>query len=157
MPLREDLHAVLLRLWRDAPIPNRVRRLLLRRVNASFMVGAAAFIEDAQGRVLLLEHTYRRMTPWGLPGGFIHSTETPEQGLARELLEETGLTIEVGAHLSTVLFFADELSLLYRCRLVEGEFRPCAEVSAHGWFQLSALPPLPASQRAMLEHAGLLR
>ena len=54
------------------------------------------FIVDDEGKVLLLK---RGMTApsfpgkWDLPGGHIHNGESKEKGLAREIVEETGLTI----------------------------------------------------------------
>lgn len=54
----------------------------------------AVFIRDAQGRLLVerRKHEPGRGT-LDLPGGFCDAGETVEQGLAREVLEETGLTV----------------------------------------------------------------
>jgi 8-oxo-dGTP pyrophosphatase MutT (NUDIX family) len=57
--------------------------------------GACAVIRDAQGRVLLAHHTYRRRA-WGLPGGLAGADEQPAQTLARELHEELGVQATVG-------------------------------------------------------------
>src|ERR1700730_16450990 len=51
--------SVLLRIWRDVPFPGWMRHGFLRVLNPSFMVGAMALIQDDQGRILFLEHTYR--------------------------------------------------------------------------------------------------
>lgn len=52
---------------------------------------------DAQGRVLVVQ---RNAPPakglWSLPGGKLEAGETLHQGVARELVEETGLVVEVG-------------------------------------------------------------
>lgn len=57
-------------------------------------VGAVVFVE---GRVLLVR---RRSEPlagqWSLPGGTLELGETLEAGVAREVLEETGLVVDVG-------------------------------------------------------------
>src|SRR5207244_912126 len=66
-----SLRPLLLRLWRDVPFPGWMRHVFLRILNPSFMVGAMALIQDEQGRILILEHTYRRQVPWGLPGGWL--------------------------------------------------------------------------------------
>jgi len=50
---------------------------------------------DAAGRVLLVEHVFRRTYPWGLPAGWVNPRETVEQALVREIREETGLDGEV--------------------------------------------------------------
>src|SRR5258707_15639717 len=104
---------VLLRIWRDVPFPGWMRQLFLRILNPSFMVGAMALIQDEQGRILILEHTYRRRVPWGLPGGWLKHAESPEKGLAREVLEETGLKVRVDALLGAEFWGDTQLDLLY--------------------------------------------
>jgi 8-oxo-dGTP diphosphatase len=52
--------------------------------------GAANVVTDADGRVLLVHHTYGNLN-WELPGGLGEVDETPAENAARELLEETGL------------------------------------------------------------------
>ena len=59
-------------------------------------VGVGAVIVDA-GRVLLVKRKYEPLAGrWSLPGGAVEVGETLEQSIAREMLEETGLVIEVG-------------------------------------------------------------
>ena len=76
MPL--PVNPLLLRIWRDVPFPAWLRYVFLRVLNPSFMVGAMALIQDEHGRILVLEHTYRRAIPWGLPGGWLKHAESPE-------------------------------------------------------------------------------
>ncbi|MFJ8752143.1 methyltransferase, FxLD system [Streptomyces sp. NPDC102441] len=65
------------------------------------VVGAAAVVTDASGRVLLGRST-RGM--WELPGGRIEKGESAQRAAVRELAEETGLTArEENAHVITVL------------------------------------------------------
>jgi len=67
----------------DDPIP--VQRTAL---------GAAAVIVDDRGRVLLVHHTYGRHN-WELPGGAAAAGEAPDETARRELLEETGLRVDL--------------------------------------------------------------
>lgn len=60
----------------------------------TILSAAGALIRDEQGRVLLLEPTYK--DHWEIPGGIIEVGETPSQGCARELTEELGLVREPG-------------------------------------------------------------
>ena len=55
----------------------------------------AVIIQD--GRVVLVKRRFEPLAgQWSLPGGRLELGETLEAGLAREMLEETGLEIEVG-------------------------------------------------------------
>jgi len=54
-------------------------------------VSAACFIER-EGKFLVLDLSYR--TGYAFPGGMIEPNENIETGVIREVLEETGLTVE---------------------------------------------------------------
>ena len=59
-------------------------------------VGVGAVIVDG-GRVLLVKRKYEPLAGrWSLPGGAVEVGETLEESIAREMLEETGLEVEVG-------------------------------------------------------------
>lgn len=63
---------------------------------------------------------------WDFPGGKVDAGETPEEGLVREISEETGLTVEIGEieHVYTNLAELPEVQyvlLVYRCSFVSGE------------------------------------
>ena len=60
------------------------------------IVGVGAVIVEA-GKVLLVKRRYEPLAGrWSLPGGTLELGETLEVGVAREMLEETNLEIEVG-------------------------------------------------------------
>jgi 8-oxo-dGTP pyrophosphatase MutT (NUDIX family) len=108
-----------------------------------------AIIRD--DHILLLkqvEHASGR-SYWQIPGGGIELDETEEQCVQREMLEETGLSVQVEALL------LDEPSTpgaiyqrwkTYRCAILAGEARPGSEPEAQyaaaysftevGWFDL---------------------
>ena len=147
---------LLLRIWRDVPFPGWLRHVFLRVINPSFMVGAMALIQDDQGRILLLEHTYRRQVPWGLPGGWLKHAESPETGLAREVMEETGLRVRVEALLAAEFWGDTQLDLLFKCSVESGMYRASDETGRHAWLAPDALPELLPNQRAMLHKAHVV-
>lgn len=60
------------------------------------IVGVGGVIIDA-GRVVLIKRRFEPLAgQWSLPGGTLEVGETLEAGTAREMLEETGLVVEVG-------------------------------------------------------------
>jgi ADP-ribose pyrophosphatase YjhB (NUDIX family) len=62
------------------------------------VVGAGALITDPAGRVLLVKPNYRDF--WTVPGGICEHGEPPHVGCAREIAEEIGLELGVGALLA---------------------------------------------------------
>ena len=60
------------------------------------VVGVGAVVLD-DNRVLLVKRGHAPIKGhWSLPGGSVETGETLEQAVAREVLEETGIEIEVG-------------------------------------------------------------
>ena len=59
-------------------------------------VGVGAVIVQ-HGQVVLIRRRYEPLAgQWSLPGGVVEIGETLESSVAREMSEETGLTVEVG-------------------------------------------------------------
>jgi len=65
---------------------------------AGVVATAGALISDDAGNVLLVKPNYR--DHWTLPGGICEFGEPPHDGCAREVAEEIGLDLPVGALLS---------------------------------------------------------
>ena len=62
-----------------------------------------AVVTDAQGRLLMIKRGHEPGAGlWSIPGGRIEPGETDAQALVREMLEETGLTVEPGRLLGRV-------------------------------------------------------
>jgi 8-oxo-dGTP diphosphatase len=60
------------------------------------IVGVGAVIVD-DGKVVLIKRKYEPLKgQWSLPGGMVEIGEALETALAREMLEETGLRVDVG-------------------------------------------------------------
>jgi 8-oxo-dGTP diphosphatase len=62
------------------------------------VVSAGALITDPAGQVLLVKPNYR--DHWTLPGGICEHGEPPHAGCAREVAEEIGLDLPIGALLA---------------------------------------------------------
>lgn len=75
---------------------------LLWATQHKYVVGVSGVVHDDQGRVLVLRHRYWSAATWGLPGGYMKAGETPAEALAREVREETGLSIREIRTIETV-------------------------------------------------------
>jgi ADP-ribose pyrophosphatase YjhB (NUDIX family) len=88
--------------------------------------------------VLIARHTYRRRKPWGLPAGWVQHGEDPAQAVVREVAEETGYIVEVGPPIAVGMATdPSHVDLAFLCRLIGGDFRPCAEISAARFVDLN--------------------
>lgn len=98
-PVRSrPLYLAALRVFRRMPAP--LRRTAVRMGTPGFTVGAVALLER-DGRLLMLRQPHR--VGWSLPGGLLARGESAAQGVTREVLEETGVHIEVGRPVTVVV------------------------------------------------------
>lgn len=128
----------LLKIWRVLPL--RVQIILSRIIRPLFQVFAAGVIFNQDKRILLVKSTYQRFHPWGLPGGSLDYGESPEDAVKREVLEETGLIVEIKRLLLVKTWSPDRVGMYYLCEITGGEIHPTDEVSETDFFSLNDLP-----------------
>lgn len=104
-----------------------------------YVVGAAIF--DDQNRCLVTQRSAKMSNPlkWEFPGGKVEHGESPEDALAREIDEELGLVIDVGAFIAQGRAqVRDDLEVVldvYRARMVRGQIR-LAEHAQYQWVEI---------------------
>lgn len=127
-------------LWRIA----RPLARLYWRVRRPLTAGVRAVVFDAEGRVLLVRHTY--IAGWYLPGGGVERGETMLASLRRELDEEAGVMMRGEARLAGLYanfreFKSDHVALYV---LDHGAYeqvpRKSPEIAEAGFFAVDALP-----------------
>lgn len=113
-------------------------------------VGVGAVVRDDDGRLLLVR---RGVAPgkgrWALPAGYVDADEDPRAAAAREVLEETGLVVEIGAVIDVypggggASFF-----LAFQARLTGGVLQAGDDALDARFFAAEALPDLAFASTA---------
>ncbi|MEA2878329.1 MAG: hypothetical protein QOF14_3525 [Hyphomicrobiales bacterium] len=124
-----------------------IRRVLHTywRFARGMTLGVRAIVIDPQGRVFLVKHSY--VSGWHLPGGGVETGETVQDALARELLEEGGITaleppVLHGMHFNSRVSRRDHVAtFIVRAFRQEGGPRHPHEIVDCGFFSPGALPP----------------
>jgi 8-oxo-dGTP diphosphatase len=102
---------------------------------------AAAIFDDSGAKVLLIKR--RDNGNWEPPGGVLELDETIEDGLRREVREETGAEIEVGP-LTGVYKNMDRaiIAMVFRCHAVSPPDAETVEATAIRWHSLADVTSL---------------
>jgi 8-oxo-dGTP pyrophosphatase MutT (NUDIX family) len=135
----------------DAPQPN------------SMVVAASALVTDSDGRILLLRRS--DSGNWALPGGTMELGESLPGCAIREVLEETGLTIEITGLVGTytdprhVIAYADgevrqQFNICFTGRITGGSLTESEESTALRFVAPDELEALPIhhTQQLRLTH-----
>ncbi len=136
-------------------LPVRWQRRFMSAAHYRFLVGVTGLGIDDKGQVLLARHRFGA-PQWRFLGGFLHPRERVEDALAREILEETGLVVEVGPILEVVTGYRwERVELVFAYRVTSGSVALTAEVAELRGFPAAELPEVRADQRGLIErHAA---
>lgn len=131
--------------------PVRWQRRFMTAAHQRFLVGVTGLGIDPEGRVLLARHRFGA-PQWRFLGGFLARRERVEDALAREIAEETGLTVEIGPVLEVVTGYRwQRVELVFAYRVTGGSPKLSEEVAELRGFPLSDLPEVRADQRGLIE------
>lgn len=135
--------------------PVRWQRRFMSAANDRFLVGITGLGVDDGGKVLLARHRFGA-PQWRFLGGFLHPRERVEDALAREIREETGLTVEVGPILEVVTGYRwERVEIVFAYRVIGGVAALSSEIEELRSFAPDALPEVRADQRGLIDrHAA---
>jgi len=111
-------------------------------------VGVGGVILDGERVVLIRRRSPPLAGEWSLPGGIVEVGETLEACVARELLEETGLHVDVGSVIEVFDRITHDAAgrveyhyvlVDYLCRATAGALRGGSDVDAAKWVSMSDL------------------
>ena len=118
------------------------------------MIGVGAVIEDEAGRILLVKHIPERggfwQGKWICPGGELKLGETIEEGIKREVREETQLEIDLVTPLhpfDRIIRSNDRVTLHviyidYLARVTGGKLKPGSDVGEAIWVEKKRIPQI---------------
>jgi 8-oxo-dGTP diphosphatase len=97
-----------------------------------YSLSVAGVVVNSEGRVLVVRR--RDTGRWEPPGGVLEPDETIEQGVVREILEETGVVVSV-ERLTGVYQNVPRriVALVFRCSPIDGSPRATEESAESCW------------------------
>lgn len=122
-------------------------------IQPKYAVGVVGVVMHEDGSVLLVEHVFHAVKPWGLPGGWMKRNEHPEDCIKRELLEELELRVEIERLLGTELSEPGLLGFAYLCRPTGPVGQISGELLDWKWTDPGAVPSLVSFHQYALEEA----
>ncbi len=110
-----------------------------------------AVVTDGQGRLLMIKRGHEPGAGlWSIPGGRIEPGETDAEALVREMLEETGLVVEVGSLIGSVQRPGLEDAVIdirdYAATVVGGTLRPGDDAADARWVDMQDLGSLEITE-----------
>lgn len=122
------------------------------------IVGVGAVMVHEGHALVVRRATEPLKGEWSIPGGVLELGEKLREGVAREVLEETGLEVEAGEVLEVFdsIFSDPEGKTQYHyvlidflCRVIGGELRAGSDVSEARWVESAGLEALGVRERTV--------
>jgi ADP-ribose pyrophosphatase YjhB (NUDIX family) len=139
-------------------LPRRLRIIIVSLIAPRFTVGALVVLHRGDELLLLRQ---RHHEAWAFPGGLLARGESPSACVARELLEELGVAIEVPEAPAAVLVEGTRIDIVFTCHWPYGDDAVVphdVEVIEGRWFRRPDLPPLTGpTSRALAQLDGAAR
>jgi NAD+ diphosphatase len=123
---------------------DRAKRCPVCRVDHYPRIAPAVIVLVHDGPRLLLTHVGDRPF-WALVAGFLEPGETLEQCVAREVREETGISVDDLRYFGSQPWpFPSQVMVAFTARYAGGEIVvDRKELDEAAWFSVDALPPVP--------------
>lgn len=119
-------------------------------------VSVAAVITDDHDRAMLIQR--RDNHHWEPPGGVLELGESIDEGLRREIREETGLDIEPVALTGVYKNMTRGIiALVFRCKITGGDLAATDESAAFRWVTAAEISELATEAYAVRVLDGLQR
>ncbi len=120
-------------------------------MSGSVIPCVGAVVTDGEGRLLMIRRGHEPGAGlWSIPGGRIEPDETDTEALVREMLEETGLMVEVGPLLGRVRrpgLNGDVIDIRdYAASVIGGTLRPGDDAADARWVAVGDLYSLPITE-----------
>ena len=101
-------------------------------MNNNHKVSVAALVTNEEGKILLVNSPWRG---WEYPGGLIEPGESFEAALKREILEESGVEIEITGFVGICKNVEkDIVNIDFTARKIGGSLATSEESTEVGWF-----------------------
>ncbi len=141
----------------------------MEKVLPTHIIAAAGVVTNENGEILLVKDNRHG---WVLPGGMVENGENVIDGVKREILEESGITVNVGELFCVssntnsypgyngVKEVPTKIMLDFVCKATGGDIRGSDENSESGWFpkdtvqDIITFPVIAERFRAYLEYKG---
>ncbi len=116
-----------------------------------YQVGVFAAIFNDQNQILLCHRNDYDL--WNLPGGGLVSDESPWDGVAREVKEETGLDVKI-IRLSGIYHKPQKQEIVFQfvCEVVGGEITLNDEADKISYFSITDIPKNTSPKQVMRIH-----
>jgi len=103
-------------------------------------VAVAVFVRQAEQVLLVLRANEPERGKWALPAGYVDRGEDPKSAAEREVLQETGLAVQVTRLLDVI--YEGVIVIIYEARVIGGALCAGDDAAEARWFTRQDVPEI---------------